>query len=81
MPVLDVRCLDKEALHLIGTAYDDMAALALAPIAQLDQDLNRRRIDTLFEGILGLPSVQPLRELLAREPGLTARPITRRAKA
>lgn len=81
MPVLDVRRLDSEALHRTGAAYDEVPALELAPIAQLDRDMNRRRIDTLLESVLGLPGVQPLRELLARAPGLTARPITRRAKA
>lgn len=75
MPVLNVRELSKASLTALAAAYDDVVKGELAPIAQLNVDRQRQKIDTAFCGLLELPDLGPIRELLAREPGLTAEDI------
>lgn len=75
MPVLDVRALSKTALATLAEAYDRLAEKDLAPIAELDADPVRCEVDATLCKVLRLPSLAPIRELLAREPGLTARDI------
>jgi hypothetical protein len=79
MLVLDVRHLPKGALDALAGAYDDLCHKELGPIAQLNTDLIRRQIDDKISKVLGVPKVDPIRELLAREPGLTAHDIAPRA--
>jgi hypothetical protein len=78
MSVLDVRALTKNQLATLASAYDELAKETLEPLANLDTDLTRQRIDEVLETVLNLPSLAPIRELLAREPGLTARDIVPR---
>jgi len=75
MLVLDVRHLSKPALNTLAAAYDDVCREELSPIAQLNTDAIRRQIDDILSKVLRVPKVDPIRELLAREPGLTARDI------
>ena len=75
MPVLDVRSLTQEQLTTLANAYDEAAAQSLAPLAQLDSDPVRIRIDDALCKVLELPSLAPVRALLAREPGLTGQKI------
>ena len=75
MPVLDVRSLSQEQLTTLANVYDEVASKSLAPLAQLDTDPVRIRIDAALCTVLGLPSLAPVRALLAREPGLTGRKI------
>ena len=75
MPVLDVRRLTQEQLTMLANAYDDVALKSLTPLAQLDADPVRISIDDALCTVLGLPSLAPVRALLAREPGLTGRGI------
>ena len=75
MPVLDVRRLTQEHLTRLANAYDEVASKSLAPLAQLDADPVRISIDDALCTVLGLPSLAPVRALLAREPGLTGRGI------
>ena len=72
MPVLDVRQLSKEQLKLLRQSYDDIARKGLAPVAQLDSDANRIKIDDCLSKVLGIPDLTSVRALLAREPGLNA---------
>lgn len=74
-PVLDVRALTARQSSLLAMAYDQFAARELAPISQLDADAARRAMDAALCAALDLPPLDALRELLAREPGLTARRI------
>ena len=78
MPVLDVRALKSEHIKMLESTYDAIANLELAPLAQLDKDPVRQRIDESLAKVLGLPDLAPIRELLAREPGLTALEINPR---
>lgn len=75
MPVLDVRALSQAQLEKLSAAYDELSTQGLDAVSHLDYDPNRRRIDDALSAALGLPSLAPIRELLAREPGLTARGI------
>ena len=75
MPVLDVRSLTQEQLTTLANAYDEAASQSLAPLAQLDDDPVRIRIDDALCTVLELPSLAPVRALLAREPGLTGQKI------
>ena len=65
----------KEQLTTLANAYDAAASKSLAPLAQLDADPVRISIDDTLCTVLGLPSLVPVRALLAREPGLTGRKI------
>lgn len=71
MPVLDVLGLDASRLAKLALAYDKLSVATLRPLAQLDADPSRLRIDEAICSALDLPSLTPIRELLAREPGLT----------
>ena len=78
MLVLDVRHLSNPALNILAGAYDRFCQEELGPIAQLNLDHARRQIDDIISEVLGVPKVDPIRELLGREPGLTARDIVPR---
>ena len=78
MPVLDVRDLKPEQVKMLESTYNAVINLDLLPLAQLDKDPVRQRIDETLAKVFGLPSLAPIRELLAREPGLTALEINPR---
>ncbi len=78
MPVLDVRDVKPEHIKMLERTYEAVAEMELLPLAQLDKDPVRQRIDESLAKVLGLPSLAPVRELLAREPGLTALEINPR---
>lgn len=71
MPVLDVRKLSKSKLQKLAKKYDALSVQSLKPLAQLDADPVRIEIDEAVGAALGLPSLKMIRQLLAREPGLT----------
>jgi hypothetical protein len=72
MPVLDVRDVKPEHIKMLESTDEAIGDMELMPLAQLDKDPVRQRIDESLAKVLGLPSLAPIRELLAREPGLTA---------
>ena len=72
MPVLNVRELTDPQLKMLSQTFDAVSGLELLPLAQLDKDEVRIRVDETLAKVLGLPSFSPIRELLAREPGLSA---------
>ena len=78
MPVLDVRSLSAKHLREFETAYDSFGAQELQPLAQLAKDAIRCSIDAAISRVLSLPDLLSLRELLEREPGLSARDIAPR---
>ncbi|PQJ95453.1 hypothetical protein CXB77_14745 [Chromatium okenii] len=71
MPVLDVRALPPATLEQLAADYDRLCEQPLLALAKLAVDPHRIAIDDALAAALGLPDLQPLRELLAREPGLT----------
>lgn len=80
MPVLDVRKLSAQQLKNLSSAYAALARENLDAIAKLDRDPIRARIDAAIEKALGLPDLSTLREMLAREPGLTGQPLLQFSK-
>jgi hypothetical protein len=76
MPVLDVRNLPKETIAALANAYDSLCDKELLALAKLDTDSVRAEIDDALSTALGLPDMEKLRQLLAREPGLTDKAIS-----
>ncbi|MDR3323728.1 MAG: SAM-dependent methyltransferase [Zoogloeaceae bacterium] len=76
MPVLDVRHLAADSLSHLAAAYDDLSARELQALAKLAGDPVRAEIDAALSAVLGLPDMKPLRQLLAREPGLTGKSLS-----
>ncbi|MEZ4526161.1 MAG: N-6 DNA methylase [Desulfobacterales bacterium] len=75
MPVLDVRSLPDEVIEHLANAYDAVCDKELMALARLDKDPVRAEIDAALSSGLGLPDMNPLRQLLAREPGLTGKSL------
>ena len=73
MPVLNVQNLSQAQLGTLQATYDLVSKVAFRPLAQLESDPTRIQIDKALYETLTLPSLAPIRELLAREPGLTGR--------
>ena len=73
MPVLDVRSLPDKVIIRLAKAYDAVCNKELMALAKLDIDPVRAEIDAALSDALGLPDIKPLRQLLAREPGLTGK--------
>ena len=73
MPVLDVRVLSDSQAASLAAAYDALCDRELRALAQLNVDPVRRAMDEALSAALGLPDLSPLREMLAREPGLTGK--------
>ena len=57
----------------LAAAYDALCGRELLALAKLNVDPARRAIDEALGAALGLPDLAPLREMLAREPGLTGK--------
>ncbi|MDR0736903.1 MAG: hypothetical protein LBF51_08775, partial [Zoogloeaceae bacterium] len=76
MPALDVRALPREALARLAAAFDDLGGRELLALAKLDVDPARAAIDAALSVALGLPDFALLRQLLAREPGLTGQSLS-----
>jgi aromatic ring-opening dioxygenase LigB subunit len=73
MPVLNVQQLAQPELKKLAKVYDSLKNKELQAIAKLDQDKVRQAIDDAFSEVLNLPNLSTLRELLAREPGLSGK--------
>ena len=76
MPVLDVRTLSDEVICQLAEAYNAVCEKELTALAKLDTDPVRAEIDAALSDVLGLPDMKPLRQLLAREPGLTGKGLS-----
>ncbi|MBB1125115.1 hypothetical protein [Thiospirillum jenense] len=71
MPVLDVRNLPDTTIDALADAYTVLCQQPLLALAKLNEDPTRAAIDAALTSALNLPDLRPLRQLLAREPGLT----------
>jgi len=76
MPVLDVRALSPDAVRSLAAAYDVVGKSELQSLSKLNADPVRADIDLALSRALGLPNIKPLRDLLAREPGLTGKGLS-----
>lgn len=79
MPVLDVRSLKSGELSKLAKVYSQIKNESLSPIAQLNADDVRIQIDNALANTLGFGDLSSIRELLAREPGLTGKEIAPRS--
>jgi hypothetical protein len=79
LPVLDVTGLDAGQRAALRDAFDQLADATLQPFSELEHDPIRAAMDEAVADALGLPDFSILRELLAREPGISASldPLTR----
>lgn len=68
MPVLDLHKIQTEGRKRLAEAYDKLADQPLGRFPEMDKDEVRAAIDDAISDCLGLPSLAPLRRLLAREP-------------
>jgi hypothetical protein len=75
MPVLDVRTLSPKSLAILASTYDVLSSRPMESLSQLKLDLVRCEIDSAIGHALGISEFSFLRDLLDREPGLTARGI------
>ena len=73
MPVLNTLDLNQHQLDELAATYNLVSEETLRPLAQLNSDPVRIRIDEVLCKTLSLPDLTPIRELLVREPGLTGR--------
>lgn len=76
MQVLDVRELSVSQLEQLGATFDVVANRQLKPVAALNTDSVRIRIDEEICRIMDLPDIESIRQLLAREPSLTSKKIS-----
>ena len=76
MQVIDVREISEYKLEQLGATFDSVASLPLEPVATLNIDPVRIRIDKDICRILDLPDIESIRQLLAREPSLTSKKIS-----
>jgi hypothetical protein len=80
MPVLDVRSLSSLQLQKLADFYGALSTQRLDPISQLNSDVVRRQIDQAISEVLAIPDPDFVRDLLVREPGLSANDIAPRAE-
>lgn len=78
MPVLNVRTLSSKQLVKLADSYDGLSTQQLDPISHLNSDATRLQIDETISTVLGIPEIAFVRELLVREPGLSAKDIAPR---
>ena len=78
MPVLDVRAFSSKQLTTLEALYDSLSREELQPLARLKTDSVRCEIDAGISRALNIPELAFIRELLEREPGLTAKDIAPR---
>jgi hypothetical protein len=78
IPVLDVRALTPTVAATLASHYDALCDKGLLSLAKLDVDPVRCDIDDALSATLGLPDMRLLRQLLAREPGLTGKSLSQK---
>lgn len=73
MAALDVRSLSSRQLKVLSDTYRGLSDHDLKPLAQLKTDDTRCEIDSAISKALDIPEFSFVRDLLHREPGMTAK--------
>ena len=73
MPVLDTHRLSVSQLEALASLFDDMADAEFERLPAMADCAARKRLDDGLSEILGLPSLDTLRRLLASEPVVSNR--------
>jgi hypothetical protein len=68
LPVLNVLELEDNQLSQLASVYDEFRNSDLQVLHSLTEDPVRIEFDNAIASIFSLPSISPLRSLLAREP-------------
>jgi hypothetical protein len=68
LPVLDVQALDKSAVEALASVFDAVSKRQMRPFPRMANDPVRAEIDRVVSHVLGLPSLDGLREMLSHEP-------------
>jgi hypothetical protein len=68
MPVLDPDQLPDVTRDELASVFDTIGAEGLYPIAQIEHDPVRARIDDALAAALAIPDLSPLRSMLGAEP-------------
>ncbi len=68
MPVFDVSALDQSQLGVLARAYRELSDRPLLTLPEITLDEVRAQIDSVFQDVLDLPDLSPLRESLSWEP-------------
>jgi hypothetical protein len=71
--VLNLNLLTLHQLNKLDNVWNEINNKPLKPFPEMDQDENRKIIDDVFSEILGAPSLDILRNMLAREPMISMR--------
>jgi hypothetical protein len=74
-PVLDVRALPSKAVGALAADFDRLCKVQLSSISAVASDFGRAAIDASFTRALGLPVLDPIRDMLGREPVVTLAPL------
>jgi len=75
LPVLDPRSLKRDQINEFISLYDSISTDILLTLKEVLDDETRQFIDNEISRILNLPDYGVLRELLAREPIVTLKPL------
>jgi len=75
LPVINLAALSRDQLAQLSLAYNRLSVQSLLPLPQMNEDAVRAEIDTAIARALRLPDFSILREMLAREPVVSLRPL------
>jgi N-6 DNA Methylase len=73
LPVLDLTELSSQQLNEMAATYDRLQTKELKPLAEMGSDEVRAEIDKTIAGVLNLPDVSVVRNLMAQEPVICLR--------
>jgi hypothetical protein len=75
LPVLNPRSLTVSQLRKFSEGFDSIKSNSLLTISKNGEDRTRLEIDRIISHTLSLPEINPLRELLAKEPIISLRAL------
>jgi hypothetical protein len=81
LQVLDLDSLNDKQLSILDNLWTQVQNSDLSPFPEISRDIVRKNIDDAFSQILGIPSLDELRNMLSREPMIAMQclsPIDRR---
>ena len=75
LPVLDLVSLNGNQISALDTLWLQIQSRDLLTFREIAIDKVRRNIDDVFCEILGIPTLDNLRDLLSREPVICMQPL------
>jgi hypothetical protein len=75
VPVLNPTMLKAAQKAVLVKAYDSLCAEKLRPLSEMREDTVRADIDAAIEKAVGFPTLDVVRDLLAIEPIISAKPL------